>query len=143
MHYNIFFDFQPNSPSRGCYRTMTSGLALHVSQRRKGAVVGHADGAEDAFVLVDVFLQRKQQALGMFGHEDDARLHAGLGHARQHADEVEHKLRAGVGDDGQVGIRALGHVFLKFYLYLSVVVFWFVHDSICFRVSSLYNVSGR
>ena len=132
MHYNIFFDFQPNSLVRSRYKTTTSGLALHVRQRRKGTFFGHLDRTENTFVLVDVFLQSTHQTLGVFGHKNDARLHAGLGHARQYTHEVEHKLGAGVGNDGQVGLRALGYVFFQFNLHLSVVGFLFLHNSIVF-----------
>ena len=112
MPSTIFFDFQLSSSSANCYKRVSSRLPLHVCQGRKRYLVLHPDRPESTFIFLDILLQRTEQPLGMFGHEDDARLHAGLRHARQHLDEVEDEFGTGMRDDGQVGIRALGHVFL-------------------------------
>ena len=85
-------------------------------------MVRQLDGTERMLVLGDIILQGMEQALGMLRSHDDTRLHARLGHTRQHPHEVEDKFRTGMSDDGQIGVDTLGDLFPQFDLHLSVVV---------------------
>ncbi len=84
-------------------------------------VARQIDGAVLLFELYDVVLQGEKQSLGVFGSQHNAALDVGLGHSGEHADEVHHKLGAGVRDDGQVGIDSVGHFGRKFDFKLPVL----------------------
>lgn len=105
-----------------------SGLAFGNTERRGRAAALRSggtrqiDGAEGLFIFCDVVLQSQEQALGVFGSEHNARFYIGFGYTRQYADEVHDHLGAGMGDDGQVGVDAFGHLGRQFDLQLVGIV---------------------
>ena len=119
-----------NAVLRRCFsQEWASSFALEIrhtrNERTIGPVLGQADSTERALILADVVLQSQHEALGMFGSEDDARLHLTFGYARQYADEIYHKLAAAMRDDGQVGISAFSHFgfLLNLKLIFGILVF--------------------
>ncbi len=73
--------------------------------------MGLSDLAELGLVLADVVTQRHQHALGVRRRHDDPRPYARLGHARHHANEVEHELLRRVRDHHEVSVVPLGDLF--------------------------------
>ena len=70
------------------------GIAATSAERSNGALwlTGNLYLSELLLILVNVFLQGAQQALGMFGSHDDTAADLGLLHARQVACEVEDEI---------------------------------------------------
>lgn len=61
--------------------------------------LGDRDRADRVFVAGDVFVEREQKPLGMFGSQHDPALEPGLGQAGHDPHEVEHEFRGRVRDD--------------------------------------------
>ena len=90
-------------------------------------LLGDADGAEGLFVAHDVFLQGTEEALGMLGGEDDATPDLGLGDAWKDTGEVDDEIATGMGDNGEVGVLALGYLLGQLELQTLLLIVLFFH----------------
>ena len=79
-----------------------------------GALASQIDDAELGLVLGDVVKEGVHQALGMLRGHDDAVANLRLGNAGEGGGKVYDEFTSGMGDDGQVRVRALGYLRFEF-----------------------------
>lgn len=83
------------------------------------------DDTEIGFIFIDVVGQGKHEVFCVFGGHNDAALYLCLGHIGSYGNEVHEKFVAGVRDDSQIGIVAVGY--LRSELYLDFFLFVLCH----------------
>lgn len=112
---------------RAWRRSLCLGWRRVEAHWRKGGHIIFVDAAELRFIFFEVFGERSEKALGVFGCKDDPGLHASFRHVGSHADEVKNEFRLIMRDDGEVAVFAVGNVVREFDLQLGRLNFFVGH----------------
>ena len=97
----------------------------------RGQIDGLLRMVEEDRYCPDILLQGAQQTLGVLGREDDAALHACLLHAGHHGSKVDHKLRGGVVDQGEIRVDTFGNLLIELNLQACLLNFCHSFSVVC------------
>lgn len=105
-----------------------SGLSRRTTEIHGKGGINVFDLAIHLFEFLDVVCQGFEQAFAVLGSEEDAGFDTGLGDARHHLDEIQHKLALRVGNDSEVGVNAFGNLFAEFNIEVGGIGLVFFHN---------------